>query len=120
MSKKQKFIQMVEQLIEGNMPDLVGVHDEGLEYFKTLKESKDKSTSGITENGQRILTYMRGQEGVSFKAAQIAEGLFVSPRAVTGAVRKLITDGYVTKDNSTGSITYSLTETGATVPFGEN
>jgi DNA-binding HxlR family transcriptional regulator len=48
------------------------------------------------------------------KAKEIGEGLFCSSRTVSGSLRKLITDGYVTKIAGTPTC-YSLTELGMTV-----
>jgi predicted transcriptional regulator len=47
-----------------------------------------------------------------FKSKEIAEGLFVSSRSVSGSMRKIITDGYVVKAGS-DPVCYSLTDAGA-------
>ena len=48
------------------------------------------------------------------KAKEIGEGLFCSSRTISGAMRKLITDGYVSKTAGT-PVCYSLTELGMAV-----
>ena len=48
------------------------------------------------------------------KAKDIGEGLFCSSRTVSGAIRKLITDGYVSKTAGT-PVCYSLTDLGMAV-----
>jgi DNA-binding HxlR family transcriptional regulator len=48
------------------------------------------------------------------KAKEIGDGLFCSSRTVSGAMRKLITDGYVSKTEGTPTC-YSLTELGMSV-----
>ena len=45
------------------------------------------------------------------KAKEIAEGMFISSRAVSGAMRKLVTDGFVEKVGQ-DPVMYSLTEKG--------
>ena len=45
------------------------------------------------------------------KARDIAEGLFVSSRAVSGSLRKLVTDGFVEKVGQDPAI-YTITEKG--------
>ena len=45
------------------------------------------------------------------KARDIAEGLFISSRAVSGAMRKLVSDGFVEKVGQDPTI-YSLTNNG--------
>ena len=47
-------------------------------------------------------------------AKDIGEGLFISSRAVSGAIRKLVTDGYVEKIGQ-DPVVYALTEKGKTV-----
>ena len=49
-----------------------------------------------------------------WKAKDIAEGLFISSRGVSGAMRKLVTDGYVEKVGQ-DPVIYSLTEKGKIV-----
>jgi Mn-dependent DtxR family transcriptional regulator len=49
-----------------------------------------------------------------FKAKDIAEGIFVSSRSVSGAIRKLVTDGFVEKTGQ-DPIIYSLTTAGKEV-----
>jgi predicted transcriptional regulator len=51
-----------------------------------------------------------------FKAKDIAEGLFISSRAVSGAIRKLVTDGYVEKVGQ-DPVIYSITEEGKNIKF---
>ena len=48
------------------------------------------------------------------KAKDIGEGLFISSRAVSGAIRKLVADGYVEKIGQ-DPVVYSLTEKGKTI-----
>lgn len=95
MSKKEKFIEMVEQLLKDvNVED----YPEEMEYFNSLKEEKGESE--ITENGKMILTFMQENKiayNNLFKAKDIADGLGTSSRAVSGSMRKLVKDGYVNK-----------------------
>lgn len=77
--------------------------------------SEEKKSGGLTENGTKILTFMKEKQNDfsnRFKAKDIAEGLFMSSRSVSGAMRKLVTDGYVTKEAG-NPIVYSLVETEA-------
>ena len=46
-----------------------------------------------------------------WKAREIAEGLFISSRGVSGAMRKLVTDGFCEKMGE-NPIVYTLTEKG--------
>ena len=50
----------------------------------------------------------------SWKARDIAEGLFISSRTVSGAIRKLVNDGFVEK-NGKDPVVYTITEAGKTI-----
>ena len=55
-----------------------------------------------------------------YKARDIAEGMFVASKSVSGAMRKLVTDGYVEKIGK-DPVVYTITEKGLNVKFeGEN
>ena len=114
MSKKDSFIKMVQDLIEQSTAEL---SEEGLVYFEALKESKAGEKPAFTDNGKLIMLHMKDKtEEVNnlFKAKDIAEGIFVSSRSVSGAIRKLVTDGYVEKVGQ-DPIIYSLTTLGKEV-----
>ena len=95
MSDKEKFIKMVEELI--SKIDVSEYPDE-MRYFESLKE--DKSEGWLTDNGQKILSFMQESKekyNNLFKAKDIAEGIGTSSKAVSGSMRKLVKDGYVNK-----------------------
>jgi Mn-dependent DtxR family transcriptional regulator len=67
----------------------------------------------MTEAGEKVLRYMLENEKIYsnvFCAKVIGEGLFIHARSVTGAMRKLITDGYVEQVGQ-NPVSYSLTDT---------
>lgn len=116
MNAKQKFIEMVEMLIAANGATL---DTDAIAYFETLKVEKSKEKVAFTDNGKLILQYMiEAQESTSnlFKARDIAEGVFISSKSVSGSMRKLVTDGYVDKMGA-DPIVYSLTDLGKQVTF---
>ena len=47
-----------------------------------------------------------------FKAKDIADGIGISSRTVSGAMRKLVTDGFVEKEIGPRSCIYAITEKG--------
>jgi DNA-binding MarR family transcriptional regulator len=120
MSKKQEFIKMVEFLLEDAVIDEENFDStSALEYFEAFKMIKDSKKEEITENGKNILLYMQKEvdnKNNLFSAKQIAEGLFSSSRAVSGAMRKLVSDGYVEK-LSDSPIVYAITDKGRTITF---
>lgn len=94
MTEKEKFIKMVEELI--STIDVSKYSDE-MNYFNSLKEAKE---GGLTENGEKILVFMKENKETYnnlFKAKDIAEGINMSSKAVSGSMRKLVKDGYVNK-----------------------
>lgn len=112
MSNKQEFINIVEMLFaESRYP----ISNEAMAYFEQIKNAKEKEQQQFTENGAKVLRWMQ-EHYTEFnnvmKAKDIAEGLFLATsRAASGALRKLITDGYVMKIEGT-PICYSLTDLG--------
>lgn len=109
MSTKSDFIEFVKDATE--QIDLEDWPKGAREYWEYLTTEKEKPE--FTDNGKLILKYL--QETVNDrpeqKAKDIAEGLFISSRRVSGAIRKLVTDGYVEKV-SQDPVVYALTEKG--------
>ena len=114
---KQKFIDMVDDLVSlGINQWSVELDEDALAYFEKLKQTPASKKVEMTENGKNILQHMQDNyEEVQnlFKSRDIAEGMFVSSRSVSGAMRKLVTDGYVDKTDDS-PIVYSLTDEGKT------
>lgn len=116
MTKKEKFIKIVEDLFtEVNDIQDKEIDQDAWDYLETLKTQKTKTRSvEITENGKAILEYMQSaieKFDNNFLSKEIAEGLFTSSRSVSGAMRKLVTDGFVEKSEDS-PIIYSLSEKG--------
>ena len=109
MSAKSEFINFIKDLAkevdEDSWP--AGAKD----YWEMLTTEKEKPE--FTDNGKLILKYL--QDTVSDKPQQkakdIADGLLMTSRRVSGAIRKLVTDGYVEKV-SKDPVVYALTEKG--------
>lgn len=122
MTKRQNFIDMVENLIKSAPEDISESFKEGLSFFEGFKCILEKPKPIFTENGLKIISYMRENKETKenlFKASDIAEGLFISSRSVSGSIRKLVTDGYVTKVGES-PILYTLTPLGDEVLLTNN
>lgn len=122
MTKKEAFIEIVEEIFSRpdiyaeNYPDTYALADE---YWNEFKNGKVKNSSAMTENGQKILSWM--QENVDkmsniFTSKEAAEALFTSGRSIAGSMRKLVNDGYVEKIGK-DPVQYSLTEAGRNYQF---
>lgn len=84
--------------------------EKGLEFFNQLKE---KTKNNFTENGKKIIICMQNNidKYKTFNAKQLGELLFMPPRSVSGAMKKLINEGYCEKA-SLNPIAYTLTNLG--------
>ena len=91
-----------------NQPDVVA-------YWEAFKGKEEADKPMFTDNGKIILKYLQDNPDItSAKAKDIGEGLFISSRAVSGAIRKLVNDGFVEKIGQ-DPVLYSITEKGKTI-----
>ena len=114
MTKKQEFINFVELVFNEHrideLPENVALYWEA---FKGTDEGAEKPM--FTDNGKIILQYLKDNQSTPmWKARDIAEGLFISSRAVSGAMRKLVSDGFVEKVGQEPVI-YTITEKGKNI-----
>lgn len=116
MTKKQEFINFVETVFKDanigpdSMPENVQLYWNA---FRGADEDGERPL--FTDNGKLILQYMKDNQSTPmWKARDIAEGLFISSRAVSGAMRKLVTDGFVEKVGQ-DPVVYSLTDFGKNI-----
>jgi len=115
MTKKEKFINEV-LAIAGDAPEKVFSAD-ALDFWNGLNASGDVGKPKFTENGKLVLKYMQNNKenyNNLFKAKEIGEGLGISSRTASGAMRKLVTDGYIEKIGE-APVVYSLTAAGTEV-----
>ena len=113
MSKKQEFISYVKDLMD-EAPHVI-MSDEARLYWEAFCGTTEAEKPMFTDNGKLILKWM--QENTSdpmLRAKDIAEGLFIGSRAVSGAMRKLVTDGFVEKVGQ-DPVIYSITEKGKNI-----
>ena len=113
MSKKQSFINEMQNLI--NSINYEWQSDEAKIYWEALASQTEAEKPTFTDNGKLILKYMQNNQEIEhWKARDIGEGMFISPRTVSGAIRKLVSDGFVEKIGQDPFV-YSLTEKGKTI-----
>ena len=115
MSKKQEFISYVKDLMDATSEYPVPMSDEARLYWEAFCGTTEAEKPMFTDNGKLILKWM--QENTSdpmLRAKDIAEGLFIGSRAVSGAMRKLVTDGFVEKVGQ-DPVIYSITEKGKNI-----
>ena len=114
MSKKSEFVEYVNENLFSSI-NLDTLPENVRLYWEGLCGGNDVEKPMFTDNGKLILKYLQEhQETPMWKARDIAEGLFISSRAVSGAARKLVTDGFVEKVGQ-DPVVYSLTEKGKNI-----
>lgn len=80
-------------------------------YLNILKEDKMEKEE-LTENGKIILNYLQLNQNIKlWKARDIAEQIGISSKGVSGAMRKLVNDGFCEKMGQ-NPIVYTITEKG--------
>lgn len=112
MSKKEAFITEITQLLMDAPSNFLSA--DALDYWNALQVTEDNSKPKFTENGLKILDYMqknRDSYNNLFKAKDVGEGLGITSRTASGALRKLVNDGYVEKVGE-NPVIYALTATG--------
>lgn len=114
MTNREKFIEEIENSLHSEGGLLLSA-DARL-YFEELKAGKT-SVGGLTEIGEKVLMWIRDNESKEnqlFSSKTIGEGLFLSPRIVSGATRKLINDGYLYKEGK-NPVFYGITAAGINI-----
>lgn len=115
MTKREKFIELVELLMERENFNFDGEEwADAQDYWNALNAGEDTDKPAFTENGLKVLKYVKENKDLYnnlFKAKEIGEGLCLSSRTVSGAMRKLVTDGYLERMGEKPVI-YSLTQKG--------
>ena len=109
---KQEFLNFINSLMEAN-PELTNqIMTEDIQaYLNILKEDKMEKEE-LTENGKIILNYLQLNQNVKlWKARDIAEQIGISSKGVSGAMRKLVNDGFCEKMGQS-PIVYTITEKG--------
>lgn len=108
---KQEFLDFVNALIAA-APDVANnlMTENVKTYLEALKDKKTEKPE-VTDNGKLIIKFLQEAPAGIYKAKDIADGLYVSSRNVSGAIRKLVADGFVEKMGES-PVLYSITEKG--------
>ena len=110
MTNKEIFFKSWDEIIESNSELFP---QEAKDYIESLRKGNSKSSTEITENGRKILDYMKENETLMsnmFTSKSIANGLSISSRSVAGSMRKLVTEGFVSKNGEPA--VYRITDKG--------
>lgn len=121
MTKCEEFLDFVDYLMQ-NCKEPITLSENVQDYLDALRNSNKNSQKEFTNNGKAILQWLQSAPAGMYKARDIAEGMDVSSKAVSGAMRKLVSDGFAEKVGK-DPVVYSITEKGKNVIFedeGEN
>jgi len=119
MNKKIAFLNFVNQLMEASPQIVAEMSEEAKIYWTALQQTNDgQQQQAFTENGKLILKFLQESTLHMHKSKDIAEEIGISSRSVSGAIRRLVTDGYVEKLGS-DPVIYSITEKGRNVNLKE-
>lgn len=110
MSKYDYFCDFFDYLV-ANCKEEVEIPETVQQVYDNLREQQETEKPMFTEAGLSILEYLQSAEKTSLKAKDIAEGMGISSRKVSGAIRKLCTDSFVEKAGKNPTI-YSLSDKG--------
>lgn len=110
MTKCEKFLEFFDELVEKTN---VEMPDDVKEFREMLAASQENFTDkpAFTEIGLIILEYIQNCGAKSIKAREIADGIETPSRKVSGAMQKLVKDGYVEKFGQ-NPVIYALTDKG--------
>ena len=112
-NKYQHFIELFDWLVT-NCKYPVELTEDIKEVKEQLimQSQNQKEKPLVTETGLKILEFLQSSDVNKMKASEIAEGMEVSTRKISGAIRKLVTDKFVEKKNLSSPIMYGLTDKG--------
>lgn len=113
MNKCEQFLNFFDYLVEQNKISQDAIPKEVMEYYNVLKEQQvsQKEKPILTEIGTQVLQYLQIHEVQSAKARDIADGMNMSSKKISGSMRKLVTDGFVEKIGA-NPVVYALTDKG--------
>lgn len=115
MTKQQEFLEFWKTLV--SQPG-IEVPPNVQAYIDALSSVDNIEKPLFTDNGAKILQYLQSAPTAMYKARDIAENMGVTSKGVSGAMRKLVTDGYVEKVGK-DPVVYMITEKGKNVVFNE-
>lgn len=110
MNKTERFLDYFDWLVQ-HCSESIEIPDEVQEVYNMLREQQHIEKPMFTESGLQILEYLQSCDTTNLKAKDIADGMQVSSRKISGSIRKLVTDGFVDKYGQ-NPVIYMLTEKG--------
>lgn len=110
MTKQENFLKFFDKLVE-DCKYPVTIPEDVQAFYDMLKTQPANERPLITDTGLNILTYLQNCDAKNLKAKDIADGIDVSSKVVSGGIRKLVSDGFVEKFGQ-NPVIYNLTDKG--------
>lgn len=112
MTKCEVFLEYFDNLLLKAGINFNELPTDVKDFYEILGTSSGESEKpAFTEIGVQILEFMQQSTLKSCKAKEIAEGTVLPSRKVSGAMRKLVNDGYVEKYGE-NPVNYMITTKG--------
>ncbi len=108
---KNEFLDFIEKLIKHDEDFANSIMTDDIKSYLEILRNEKSEHPEITDNGKVILKYMQDNDVRMGKAKDIAAGLGISSRTVSGSLRKLVTDGFVEKIGK-DPVIYAISEKG--------
>lgn len=108
---KTEFVKFINDLIEHDKVYAESIMTDDIKAYLEVLQSGAVEKAEITDNGKLVLKYMQDNNIRMAKSKDIAEGLGISSRAVSGTLRKLVNDGFAEKIGK-DPVIYTLSEKG--------
>lgn len=110
VSKKQEFIDF----IKSQNLNMENASQGAQDYWTALTTAAAETEKpALTDKGAEVLKYIRTMDATMFKARDVAEGMGMAARSVSGTLTKLKNDSFLERLSESPAI-YSLTEKGKT------
>ena len=110
MTSKEIFIETVTRAFN----EMKDVPIEAQTYLESLKIEKPKKE--ITEKGAVILKFLQSKPGELYSSKMMSEEIGINSKTIAGSLRKLTSDGYVSKAGQNPTM-YSISTKGLEYKF---
>lgn len=117
MSKSEEFLNFWNYLVHDVAGD-IDVPENVQAYIDALSGNEKKEKPLFTDNGKVILQWLQSAPDAYYKSKDIAEQVGLASKSVAGAMRKLITDGFVEKVGK-DPVLYMITSKGKEINIEE-
>jgi len=116
---KKEFLDFLDNLMAAAPNETAKyLNDSAKTYIEALRMSseEEKEKPAVTDNGRMILEYMKSSNVTALTAKRISDGILLSSKVVSGAMRKLVSDEFVEKVGDNPAV-YVLTDKGKNFKF---